>query len=658
MIQKRFEELRYCGTLPSSAGVGLAILRMTQREDTPASEIANVLRCDPALAGKVLRLANIARPAGAPVAGNLERAVLSLGASTLRSTALSFSLLPAGRAGVCGHFDHDTYWSHAIACAEAAEAVAREQGDVDPGDAFTCALLARIGMLALATVHAEVYERILSEARGRAPEQLLVEELRQFDIQHWEVTAAMFVEWGLPDTFVHAVLSLGLPKREPGLEDPASTPLAQVLRSASFVAHRLLEGVGTQGALGDGWLSLLSPVGGGWIGRDRLVALCARVAPTWRSTCESLRLPTATLGEAGLESDDLEISEAETHSGTPTQTQIRDEEADAPANLFPDGLHVLAVDDEPSALRLLERHLVAGGYRVTTARDAETALRVVAEDAPHLLLTDWLMPGMTGGDLLRAMRATEVGRQVYGIVLTARDDEAQVVAAFDAGADDFVAKPYNPRVLMARVAAGRRMLELQHRIRLDRERRATQVAELGIMSRKLHAAAHLDVLTGLPNRRYAMRRLEQEWADAVRLDRPLAVLVVDIDHFKQVNDRHGHDVGDDVLRSTAAMLRARTRRADVVCRLGGEEFLVINVDSDRVGAGMCAERLRSSIEANVVKSHAFEGRVTISIGLATRGDGVSSVHELLKAADDAVYAAKAAGRNTIRTNRRWIPESA
>lgn len=659
MIHKRFEELRYCGTLPSSSGVGLAILRVTQHDDTPASEIASVLRCDPALTGRILRLANIARPAGSPVIGSIDRAVQELGPSGLRGAALSFSLLPAGRAGACGHFDHDAYWSHAIACAAAAEAVARENGDVDPGDAYTCALLARIGMLALATVHAEAFERILSDARGRSPEQLLVEEVRQFDIQHWEVTAAMYSEWGLPETFVGAVLSMGLPKRDAGLEDPASEPLAQVLRAASLIAHRLLEGVGTQGALGEGWLDLLAPVGGGLIGHERLVTTCARITPAWRATCDYLRLPTATLGEDEFDEDHRSADDAvtTTYALPTTPTVTRDDEPVA-VRLEPRDLRVLAVDDDPRVLRLLAHQMTAGGYSVTTAPDAETALRMVHEDAPHILVTDWRMPGMSGGDLLRAMRESEIGRQVYGIVLTARDEEDQVVAAFDAGADDFVAKPYNPRVLMARVAAGHRTVELQRQVSADRAHRSAQVAEMGLMTRKLHAAAHTDVLTELPNRRYAMKRLEQEWADSVRLDRPLAVLVVDIDHFKTINDRHGHDVGDDVLRSTASMLRARTRRADVVCRLGGEEFLIINVNSDAYGAAMCAERLRSAVETNLIKSHGFEGRVTISVGLSTRVDGTSSVHELLKAADEAVYAAKAAGRNTVRASRRCLPESA
>lgn len=668
MIQKRFEELRYCGNLPSSSGVGLAILRLTQRDEQSLDDLAAVLRFDPALTGKLMRLANLARAAGATPVGSVEVALRRLGSSTVRNAALGFTLLPAGRSGACGNFDHDAFWSYGIACALAAEAIATEAradrgreggGAVDPGEAFTCGLLGRIGMLALATVHAETYDRVLAGARGRAPEMLLLDELRHFDIQHWEVSAAMLAEWSLPDSFVGAVMSLGQPKRDPGLEDPVSEPLAQVLRSAALVAHRLLDGVATQGALGEGWLDLLGPVGSGLIDHDRLVSLCARVAPAWRGWCQRLRLPTAPLGEDELESrPDGDGAFDGTLNGLLAPDSAVEDVVNGAVTLASSELRVLVVDDDPRMLRLLEHHLRAAGYDVMTAVDGPSALAIVGERPPHILVSDWLMPGMTGGELVRALRGTEAGQQVYALILTSRDEDDQVVAAFDAGADDFVAKPYNSRVLLARVAAGHRMVELQRQVRVDRERRSMQVAEMGLLTRKLHSAAHTDVLTELPNRRYAMKRLDQEWTYAEQMDRPLSVLVVDIDHFKLVNDRHGHDVGDEVLRSTAGVLRARTRRADVVCRLGGEEFLVINVNSDVFGASMCAERLRRSVEENVIRARAFEGRVTISLGLATRGEGVTTVHELLKAADEAVYAAKAAGRNAVCRSPRYFPESA
>jgi diguanylate cyclase (GGDEF)-like protein len=200
------------------------------------------------------------------------------------------------------------------------------------------------------------------------------------------------------------------------------------------------------------------------------------------------------------------------------------------------------------------------------------------------------------------------------------------------------------------------MIELQRQVEGDRLRQAEQVAEMGLLTRKLEVAAYTDVLTDLPNRRYAIERLEADWANATRLDRPLSVLAVDVDHFKQVNDKHGHDVGDAVLRSTASVLRAHTRRADQVCRMGGEEFLLIHVESGLEGAMVCAERLRSAVALNVTNRHGSKGadaecRVTVSIGVAARAASIKSVHELLKAADEAVYQAKAAGRNCVRAAR-------
>src|SRR5438034_5871526 len=141
------------------------------------------------------------------------------------------------------------------------------------------------------------------------------------------------------------------------------------------------------------------------------------------------------------------------------------------------------------------------------------------------------------------------------------------------------------------------------------------------------------------------------------LNGSLSVVMVDIDDFKQINDKYGHDVGDFVLKSTAATLRTRTRNGDVVCRLGGEEFLVININGDLSGAELCAERLRTAVEANHIQCEGFEGRVTVSLGCAERTAEMLDLDDLLKAADEAVYAAKAAGRNVVRTALRRLPEA-
>jgi diguanylate cyclase (GGDEF)-like protein len=192
------------------------------------------------------------------------------------------------------------------------------------------------------------------------------------------------------------------------------------------------------------------------------------------------------------------------------------------------------------------------------------------------------------------------------------------------------------------------MVELQAQSDRDRHARSEMARDLGLKKRQLQGAVWTDFLTSLPNRRYAIERLEKEWRASLRSGKPLSLAMVDIDHFKGINDCYGHDVGDVVLRETARVLRRVTRRGDPVCRLGGEEFLVVNVNSDLASALSCAERLRAGVEHHVIDCPGFRGGVTISLGVAQLGPEMD-VDLLLKAADQAVYEAKAAGRNTIRS---------
>jgi diguanylate cyclase (GGDEF)-like protein len=171
---------------------------------------------------------------------------------------------------------------------------------------------------------------------------------------------------------------------------------------------------------------------------------------------------------------------------------------------------------------------------------------------------------------------------------------------------------------------------------------------MGLLTRKLRNAAHTDALTELPNRRYAMARLETEWANLrSNLDRPLSVILIDIDHFKKVNDTYGHDVGDLVLREVAMVLRANARQGEEAARLGGEEFFVVCANANEAQARVAGERLRSAIESHVITGLGYHGGVTISVGIAQRTPEMANQDALIKASDHAVYAAKSAGRNRV-----------
>jgi diguanylate cyclase (GGDEF)-like protein len=269
------------------------------------------------------------------------------------------------------------------------------------------------------------------------------------------------------------------------------------------------------------------------------------------------------------------------------------------------------------------------------------------ECRPQLIVADWLMPEMDGLQFCRALRETKVGRGVYLVLLTGVEDEARLVEAFEAGVDDYVLKPVNPKMLLARLRAGERVVSLRSEVESDREEIRRFAAELAMTNRRLQEAALLDPLTGIPNRRYAMDRIDQEWSAAERGARPLACMLIDVDHFKLVNDSHGHDVGDEVLQRMADVLKHTARAQDVICRIGGEEFLVVCPDTDATAAGQCAERLRHAAANMRVAIGNVSLQITISIGVAAMDAAMPKPDAMIKAADQAVYAAKQAGRNRI-----------
>ena len=310
-------------------------------------------------------------------------------------------------------------------------------------------------------------------------------------------------------------------------------------------------------------------------------------------------------------------------------------------------MRILAVDDDPVSLRILAFHLRKAGFDVLTATTGAEGLEVALKEMPQMVISDFAMPDMDGLEFCAALRRIEAGARIYFVLLTAREDEDKVVEAFDKGVDDYVHKPFKPRVMLARIRAGNRVVELQRQVERDALKMQEQVAELGVLNRKLHQASVTDPLTSLPNRRFAMGHLQTTWDTMRDGGGHMSVVMLDIDHFKGVNDTHGHDAGDEVLKRTAEVLERTRRQHEVACRLGGEEFLIVCPEASEEDAVACAERVRQAVEANQIEWGTFEGNVTISLGVAQSNDEMESVDQLLKAADEAVYVAKEGGRNRV-----------
>ncbi|MBL8416575.1 MAG: diguanylate cyclase, partial [Propionivibrio sp.] len=287
------------------------------------------------------------------------------------------------------------------------------------------------------------------------------------------------------------------------------------------------------------------------------------------------------------------------------------------------------------------------GCTVYTAENGQEALALALEAMPQIVITDWLMPVMDGLELCRALRATDWGQSMYVIMLTGVETEEQIVEAFEAGTDDYLIKPVTIRALGARMRAALHYVKLLETWENDRAQLKQFAAELAISNQRLGNAAMTDVLTGLPNRRAGIEALDINWSASRRTGQPVAALMIDIDFFKSINDRHGHAVGDRVLQEVAKALQIAARKDDSVSRIGGEEFLMVCHDTGSRAALLAAERLRKMVKALTISIAGADIQTSVSIGVAIRKSGMEEASNMMRAADKALYAAKNCGRDRV-----------
>jgi diguanylate cyclase (GGDEF)-like protein len=659
MIRQTFEELKLTNRLPSPPGVGMRVLEITRGEDFSADDIANAIMADSALTGRLLKIANSAQSGPGQPITTVSEATMRLGVRSVRNVALGLSLISANRSGGCEKFEYERYWSMSLARGVAAQAISRRKNVGSPSEAYVLGLLCEIGTLALASVYSREYAALLGAHPGVSVAAFGRYEREAFGIDHCEVGTYMLEDWGLPQAQAEALLAYETFGQLGTDEDKSANELAGVLWAAQAVAELLFADENSQADVWNRHAACLASVRE-YLGlaEQAFAELCESISREWLEWNGVLKLPK----RSPLRYEQLSKRASGVQPGveTPAAAAAAAPADAAPAAIVaevpqPSGLRILAVDDDPMSLKLLERTLRKAGHQVTCARDGREALQIALEANPQVVFADWMMPELDGLDLCRALRRIESGQDMYFLLLTGRDDEDRVVEAFDAGVDDYVAKPFNARILMARLKGGQRVIELKAKVEADSQTMMQQVAELGSLTRKLRTASLTDALTDLPNRRYIMKRLEQEWDASSRTNRPLAVIMIDIDHFKKVNDVHGHDIGDVVLKETANVLRSSTRQGEEVARLGGEEFLVVCPNATLAQARVCAERIRLAIERNVVHSGSFDRNVTVSLGVAERKPGFANYEALFKASDEAVYAAKHNGRNQVCCAGEAVP---
>ncbi|NTU59681.1 MAG: diguanylate cyclase [Deltaproteobacteria bacterium] len=316
---------------------------------------------------------------------------------------------------------------------------------------------------------------------------------------------------------------------------------------------------------------------------------------------------------------------------------------------------VLVVDDSGIVLKMLAEILSTEGFRVRQADNGRVALERIREARPDLVVLDVMMPEVDGYEVCRSVRRES--EYIPILMITAKGELEDLVRGLEVGADDYIAKPFQPMELIARAKNLLRIGALHKRLyaqNLELEAKNQQLSalahQLDELNKELTFLSVTDGLTRAHNHRYFQDRLKGEFSRASRYGDPLSCVMIDIDHFKKVNDAFGHPVGDRVLIRLVEILKEGIRGEDLVARYGGEEFVLLLPRTDSAKAYRLAERLREAVEADgVALANGERVRFTVSLGVAGFApDGpIRSADELLQAADAALYQAKADGRNRV-----------
>jgi diguanylate cyclase (GGDEF)-like protein len=303
---------------------------------------------------------------------------------------------------------------------------------------------------------------------------------------------------------------------------------------------------------------------------------------------------------------------------------------------------ILVVDDIPANTQLLKSYLLPAGYAVIIANDGEDAVKKVNIHKPDLILLDIMMPKLDGFQVCKTLKSNELTTYTPIIMVTALNDVEDKIKGIEAGADDFITKPLNKMELSARVKSLLRIKNLQDQLQ-------EKVKQLEIAKERLSELAVTDGLTGLYNYRFFKEYLVREIRRASRFHLFISLIMLDIDYFKNYNDTHGHLAGDEILKTLAQLMVTNLRSIDVAARYGGEEFVLVLPETNKTAARIVAEKIQELVENYKFPLGETQpnGRITVSMGIATYPDNGSSVEELINCADRRLYGAKTGGRNKV-----------
>ncbi len=627
----RYAALKATGKLLSPKGVALAIIHLLQRDDYRVADLVQLVQSDPAIAGRVLYFANAAVFGRSRPIVSLRGALIALGTFRLRDLVIGLSVMNEHRQGRCTAFDYEGFWAHSLATAIACQQLAGF-AQIASEELFTIGLLSRIGELALASIFPQDYSELLIAAREHKLDLTPIEQER-FGLDHLDLAASLLAEWGLPEVLIQAAYHHANPDDAGFVAGSRVQTLTHCLSFASALAKLCMVDEESRWSLLPALLARAARLG---IESDELNALVDGMVRRWREWGATLHLRTQDLPPFA---EILAASPPMRRMGSANTGESK--HCRTPSLL----VQLLGIVDEERAP--LTQQIEELGHRVELLEATDLGWRQALERPGQIIIVEMASAGTQAADFCRQLRQSARGKDSYALLLASPELESRALQAVDAGADDVLIKPLNAQTLRVHLNAATRMLILKEEIQRERIGVMRSTDEFAVAQKRLLQDALTDPLTQLPNRRNGLDFLASEWVFAQSSGAPLACLMLDIDHFKRINDDYGHAAGDAVLRQLAAILKNCSRSVDLVFRYGGEEFTAILPHADLRAALQIGERIRAHVEQTEFRWEQQTIPLTLSVGVAVAPTAQGDSLALIQAADAALYRAKAAGRNRV-----------
>ncbi|MGE0073008.1 MAG: diguanylate cyclase [Thiomonas sp.] len=597
--------------LPSPSAVALELMRALERRDMGLRELAQIARKDPALVARMIQLANSAVFAGLRPAVAIEEAVLRIGTSGLARLAIALSLVESSHTTTVAGFDLQRFWLTSIQRGLVFQYLSLRVGKMLSAEAFSLGLLAEVGQLAMAvTLGAQAVSPNAAASSAAWREW----QHQRYGFDQTDASAVLLQHWGFPPLLAQAVRERAVP-----LTAGDDSREAQLARCVALTRGLRL--------LPDGTADDIQAV-------HRLAVALDLTEDDLQGVLASAAHDMA--GMASVFSLHLEQSEVDAEFD-----RLRRALSNPPLLSDPVAEQVLVVAADADLRHGMRRVLEAAGHAVVECAAPPQALDIVQVQGTRVVVLDWTA-GAEMAVLCRRLRLQH-GPRLYLLALARDMDERSVLDALDAGANDVLFAPVLPQMLLAKVQTGARATRVLVSAEVERSASLHEQRSLEQRNAELLQAAGTDELTGLCNRRALDAFLPQTFDQARSQGQPLACLMFDLDEFKTINDRLGHDVGDRALRAAAHVLRQQSRSMDFVARVGGEEFLMLCPQTGEDAALRVAERIRAS----VAQPQPELPPLTVSVGVAVGPGNYADAAALVRAADQALLQAKRLGRNRV-----------